>query len=65
VFSFFKNIFCKKRRRKPRAVVDDFEIAYNLHRQQQQQEVDQILDKISASGLDSLTKKERKTLEKR
>jgi hypothetical protein len=65
VFSFFKNIFCKKQRRQPRIVVDDFEIAYNLRRQQRQQEVDRILDKIAAKGIDSLTKRERKFLEKR
>ncbi|MDR3189360.1 MAG: hypothetical protein LBT94_09305 [Prevotellaceae bacterium] len=49
----------------PRAAVDDFEIAYNLRRQQRQQELDRILDKISAKGMGSLTKKERKTLTER
>jgi hypothetical protein len=64
MFSFLRNIFGKKRRQ-PRVAVDDFEIAYNLRRQQQQREVDRILDKISATGMDSLTKKERQILEKR
>ncbi|MDR0711562.1 MAG: hypothetical protein LBF67_04350 [Prevotellaceae bacterium] len=60
--SFLKNIFCRKRRVPPRVAVDDFEIAYNLQRRQKQQEVDRILDKISAKGVDSLTKKERAIL---
>jgi hypothetical protein len=65
VFSFLRNIFCRKQRRQPRAAVDDFEIAYNLRRQQRQREVDRILDKIAAKGMGSLTKKERNFLEKR
>ncbi|MBS1661425.1 MAG: rhomboid family intramembrane serine protease [Bacteroidetes bacterium] len=36
---------------------------YNIHRFDQQQEVDRILDKISKRGMGSLTKKERSTLE--
>ncbi|MDR0687288.1 MAG: hypothetical protein LBF55_01205 [Prevotellaceae bacterium] len=64
MFSFLRNIFCKPQRRQPRAAVDDFEIAYNLRRQQQQ-EVDRILDKIAAKGMGNLTKKERNFLEKR
>jgi hypothetical protein len=65
MFSFLKNIFCRNRRVQPRAAVDDFEIAYNLRRQQKQQEVDRILDKISAKGVNSLTKKEQEILNER
>ncbi|MDR3365648.1 MAG: hypothetical protein LBO71_01575 [Prevotellaceae bacterium] len=60
-----RNIFCRKPRPQPRAAVDDFEIAYNRQRQQRQQEVDRILDKIAAKGVGSLTKKERKILSER
>lgn len=45
-------------------VADDFEIAYNKSRKEQQQEVDRILDKIANKGMDSLTKKERDFLQK-
>ena len=38
----------------------DFE--YNSKKNQDQQEIDKILDKISSSGYDSLTKKEKETL---
>jgi hypothetical protein len=65
MFSFLKNIFRSREDRLARAVIDEFEIAYNLHRQQRQQEVDRILDKVSEKGLACLTKKERKILEKR
>lgn len=60
-----RNIFCRKPRTQPHAGADDFEIAYNLRRQQKQQEVDRILEKISARGAGSLTKKEKETLKKR
>jgi hypothetical protein len=65
MLSFWRNIFCRKPRAQPRAAADDFEIAYNRQRRQRQQEIDRILDKISARGVDSLTKKERKTLSQR
>ena len=65
MFPFFRNIFCRKLRAHPRVAADDFEISYNRQRQQRQQEVDRILDKISAKGSASLTKKEREILKKR
>ncbi|MDR0419768.1 MAG: hypothetical protein LBH34_06115 [Prevotellaceae bacterium] len=47
----------------PPLVTDDFEIAYNESRKEQQQEVDRILDKIAGKGMDSLTKRERDFLQ--
>ncbi len=61
--SFGKNLF----RRKPKVTIirggrplSDME--YNTQKREHSQEVDRILDKIKASGYDSLTKKERQTL---
>ncbi|MDR2813734.1 MAG: hypothetical protein LBB79_03640 [Prevotellaceae bacterium] len=65
LFPFLRNIFCGKRRVQPRAAADDFEIAYNRQRQQREAAVDRILDKISAKGTGSLTKKEREILNRR
>ncbi|MDR1022847.1 MAG: hypothetical protein LBL94_06205 [Prevotellaceae bacterium] len=65
MFSFLKNIFRSREDRLARAVMDDFDIAYNLYRQLRQQEIDRILDKISEKGVACLTRKERKLLEKR
>ncbi|PID93836.1 MAG: rhomboid family intramembrane serine protease [Bacteroidetes bacterium] len=59
-----RSLFPLKKKKKPtsqkqRPFSDE---AYNLRKKKQQQEIDKILDKISQSGYDSLSSKEKETL---
>ncbi|HTM66585.1 MAG TPA: rhomboid family intramembrane serine protease [Flavipsychrobacter sp.] len=53
-------ILIDKRTQERQLTVED---RYNISRKQQKEEVDRILEKISQKGMDSLTKKEKETLD--
>jgi len=59
LFAFFSNLFKSKPRFKSSNSRFKSDEEYNYESKQRQKEIDQILDKISKSGYDSLSKKEK------
>jgi hypothetical protein len=60
MFGWFLKFFLRKKR--PSRVLDDYE--FNEIRKSKEDRVNSILDKISKNGIESLTKEEKKFLDK-
>ncbi|MDR3296974.1 MAG: hypothetical protein LBS94_01910 [Prevotellaceae bacterium] len=60
MLEFFRKLFFQQNRDATyRPAADEFDIEYNRRAKARQDEIDRILDKISAKGMGSLSKKEQ------